>query len=147
MTTRKFAKKKAPKKAPQKSAKKKAAKKVAKTASKIKLKKVPPKKIARKVSKKATKKAIIAELLNIDLDVKNKIIANCPLTGIEPDDLTNDMTLTGNLSYTSNNKAMLTIDLDKYVNDRKSSAHVTSAQMTNVKTVGDTIKLIKTKLP
>lgn len=90
--------------------------------------------------------ALTAAVTDTSLDVKVRIITSSPLSGLKPEDLTDDMKLVENLSYGPNNISILTIALDKYVNDRDSSKHVTAVDMKNVKTVGDAIKLVKTKL-
>lgn len=115
-------------------------------AKKAAAKKAPAKKAASK--KAAAKKnfARAAGVTDTSNDVKVRIITNSPLGGLKPEDLRDDMKLVENLSYGPNNITLLIIALDKYVNDRDSSKHVTAADMKNVKTVGDVIKLVKTKL-
>jgi len=140
------AKKAVTKKAPVKKSRGKKAAAKKSPAKKVVKKKAPGKKAPAK--KAATKKAIarIAAVTDTSRDVKVIIITNSPLSGLKPEDLTDDMKLVENLSYSPNNIVLLTIDLDKYVNDRDSSKHITSADMKNAKTVGDDIKLVKTKL-
>jgi hypothetical protein len=109
------------------------------------VKKSPGKQL-KKAIKKTGKTAFAAEVRNTAMEVKEIIVANSPLTGIEAADLINEMTLSGNLSYKPANKTMLTVSLDEYVNNRDSSQHITATEMANVKTVENTINLVKNKL-
>lgn len=127
-------------------AKAKSAAKKKSSSKKVAVKKAPAKKTAAKKSMPSKRLARAAAVNDTARDVKTRIITSSPLTGLKPDDLTDDMKLVENLSYSPNNISILTVSLDQYVNDRDSSKHVTATDMKNVKTVGDTIKMVKKKL-
>lgn len=113
------------------------------------VKKASPKKVVKKAApKKAIKKATALTLTAVDTehDVKERIITNSPKEDVEVEDLTDEMLLKENLDYQNHNLSTLHISLDNYVNDRDSSQHVSSSDITNNKTVGKIVKMVKNKL-
>jgi hypothetical protein len=81
-----------------------------------------------------------------EYDVKLRIITNSPKENVEVDDLTNDMLLKENLDYESHNLTGLQISLDAYVNGRDGSKHVSGSDVSNNKSVGSIVKMVKSKL-
>ncbi len=83
----------------------------------------------------------------IEKDVKEFILVNSPKNGdIDISDIEDGLKLKENLDYQADDYDTLQLDLDKYVNDQKDDEHVTEADVTNNKTVGKIIEMVKEKL-